>query len=360
MKRAILILLALIIFGIWGCSTSSQTYVEQQDPYPTFNSLDSYGQWINVPGIGTVWRPYDENNWQPYADGHWVWTDQGWMWDSNEPYGWVVYHYGNWQFSNQYGWVWIPGYDWQPARVEWYQSDGYIGWAPLPPPGAYQQPDYYRGPVEKVWIIVPEGHFVDRDIVKYRTRSVAPDIQVLRSRDGGRAPDVRNIERVTRRTIDPVRPVREQVNAGGRSIIRVKVENDRGGNTQIRNDNNPPAVLPVGPPERGVEPPANTKPSREPVNKTNPPRQIDRGNTIQRGPIRDSSGRKDVREAPPNNVRKEPIKRTVPIKRTEPVKKQVTNKRESVKKKEPVKNQNEIKREEKAKKDTNTNNRERN
>jgi hypothetical protein len=52
---------------------------------------------------------------------------------SNEPFGWITYHYGRWYFDDYYGWVWMPDDVWAPAWVEWRYDDDYIGWAPLPP-----------------------------------------------------------------------------------------------------------------------------------------------------------------------------------------------------------------------------------
>ncbi len=355
MKRTILVSLALTAFWLWGCATSSQTYQESQDPYPAFNSLDSYGQWINVPGLGTVWRPYDENNWQPYANGHWVWTNDGWMWDSYEPYGWVVYHYGYWQFNNRYGWCWIPSYNWQPARVAWYHSDGYVGWAPLPPP-SINQAEYFNQPNVRVWVIVHEQYFIDRDVVKYRDRAVNPDIQVIRSRDGGRAPDVRRIEQVTRKTIDPVRPVREDVRAGGRDLVRVRVEDNRSGSQPVRREPNTPAVLPVAPPARRPEPPASTIKRTEPINKANPPKQIERNPSNRSEPVRNEGGRKVIRQEQPNKnvLRKEPAKRI------EPAKSEAVKKREAAKQKPEAKKKIENKRDEKVRKVEGRNNNGRN
>ncbi|OYW70743.1 MAG: hypothetical protein B7Z37_29805 [Verrucomicrobia bacterium 12-59-8] len=37
----------------------------------------------------------------------------------------------------QQSWVWVPGYEWAPAWVSWRQTQGQIGWAPLPPEAAW-------------------------------------------------------------------------------------------------------------------------------------------------------------------------------------------------------------------------------
>ena len=72
-------------------------------------------------------------DWAPYRDGHWVWTDRGWFWYSNEHFGWATYHYGRWVRIAGQGWCWVPGHEWAPAWVSWRHSSEYCGWAPLPP-----------------------------------------------------------------------------------------------------------------------------------------------------------------------------------------------------------------------------------
>ena len=99
-----------------------------------FDALAPFGNWISMPDYGYAWQPTDVGpNWRPYTSGQWVWTDYGWTWVSYEPWGWAPYHYGRWVFTDDYGWVWIPGTVWAPAWVTWYTGSGYIGWAPLPP-----------------------------------------------------------------------------------------------------------------------------------------------------------------------------------------------------------------------------------
>src|SRR5260370_1264101 len=99
-----------------------------------YDQLSPYGHWVESRAYGWVWLPYRIGvSWRPYAAGHWVMTDYGWTWVSDEPFGWATYHYGRWVFDPDYGWEWIPGYEWGPAWVAWRTGYGYIGWAPLPP-----------------------------------------------------------------------------------------------------------------------------------------------------------------------------------------------------------------------------------
>jgi len=134
-----------------------------------YDRLSSYGSWTWTQGQ-YVWVPTGvDASWRPYTRGRWVYTDYGWTWASNEPFGWATYHYGRWGFSNRIGWFWVPGNRWGPAWVSWRQSDDYLAWAPLPP--AYDRglsvnvsigsiPGYY-------WSMVPSLYFLSDDLPRY-------------------------------------------------------------------------------------------------------------------------------------------------------------------------------------------------
>ena len=111
--------------------------------YTTFyNKLDRYGDWIETGDYGYVFHPREaesSRSWRPYTDGRWVYTDAGWTWISEEPFGWATYHYGRWTRLRGIGWVWVPGNQWAPAWVSWRKSNDYVGWAPLPPEAGFDQ-----------------------------------------------------------------------------------------------------------------------------------------------------------------------------------------------------------------------------
>jgi hypothetical protein len=103
-----------------------------------YERLRPDGHWLEESNYGYVWQPSlaeQDENWRPYTDGHWAYTDRGWTWLSNEDFGWATYHYGRWARVRDTGWVWVPGATWAPAWVSWRQTDqySYVGWAPLPP-----------------------------------------------------------------------------------------------------------------------------------------------------------------------------------------------------------------------------------
>src|SRR5262245_42577024 len=99
-----------------------------------YDQLEPYGDWVEVGDYGYCWHPRDiDPDWRPYTTGNWAYTDAGWTWVSDEPYGWAVYHYGRWSRVERVGWVWVPDTEWAPAWVSWRRSDRHIGRSPLPP-----------------------------------------------------------------------------------------------------------------------------------------------------------------------------------------------------------------------------------
>ena len=103
--------------------------------------LDPYGYWVQDDKYGLVWVPHQRAvgaDFAPYVtSGHWALTPEGdWIWVSDYPFGWVVFHYGRWAWASAYGWVWIPGRRYSHAWVVWRVPTGpyaYVGWAPAPP-----------------------------------------------------------------------------------------------------------------------------------------------------------------------------------------------------------------------------------
>src|SRR5438094_5267672 len=111
--------------------------------YSTFyTKLEPQGIWRETSTYGYVWQPreaQESRSWRPYTNGHWVYTDAGWTWVSEEPFGWATYHYGRWTRLRNIGWVWVPGDEWAPAWVSWRKSNDYVGWAPLPPEARFDR-----------------------------------------------------------------------------------------------------------------------------------------------------------------------------------------------------------------------------
>ncbi|TMA28119.1 MAG: hypothetical protein E6J88_07890, partial [Deltaproteobacteria bacterium] len=134
-----------------GSWQSEDSYADRGPTFDDFRNdseLSWNGEWIHTPEYGTVWRPRRvSGDWQPYVYGRWVWTQAGWAWASDEPFGWAVYHYGRWGWSPAFGWMWVPGRIWAPAWVTWRWSDGYAAWCPL-------GPRQWVAPAS-LWVVVP-------------------------------------------------------------------------------------------------------------------------------------------------------------------------------------------------------------
>jgi hypothetical protein len=111
--------------------------------YSTFyRKLEPYGVWRETSNYGYVWQPREaerSRSWRPYTNGRWIYTDAGWTWISEEPFGWATYHYGRWTRLRNIGWIWVPGDEWAPAWVSWRKSNDYVGWAPLPPEARFDR-----------------------------------------------------------------------------------------------------------------------------------------------------------------------------------------------------------------------------
>jgi len=144
------------------------------------SQLAPYGTWITLPDYGLCWQPAVGPAWRPYFDGgSWTYTDAGWYWQSDYPWGDIAFHYGRWAYTVT-GWVWVPGYDYAPAWVVWRHADadGYVGWAPLVPGAVYINggwryhgvavaADYDFGIGAGFFVFVDGGHFWDHDFHAY-------------------------------------------------------------------------------------------------------------------------------------------------------------------------------------------------
>ena len=135
---ALLLLLALI------AAPATPARAASEDVAMFYDALSAYGTWVDYGNYGPVWYPTQgvTQNWRPYVDGRWVPTDDGWVFETGEPWGWATYHWGNWMPTTEYGWVWSPGSTWYPSTAAWRTNDDYVGWAPIPPADYVPEPAY--------------------------------------------------------------------------------------------------------------------------------------------------------------------------------------------------------------------------
>lgn len=231
----------LLVFSMPAAKAQPGATVTMQTFY---DELSPYGEWINDPSYGYVWRPDMGGDFRPYyTGGHWALTEYGNTWVSDYDWGWAPFHYGRWTYDDYYGWIWIPDTEWGPAWVTWRDGGGYYGWAPMGPNvsvslsfgSGYVAPytwwtfipynyvysptfyRYYRGPRYNQTIInqttIINNSYHNRYV--YGPRS--SDFQ----RRVGRAPQVYNITNINR-------PQRTNIRGNNVNIYRPEVTSNRG------------------------------------------------------------------------------------------------------------------------------------
>lgn len=161
----------------------AQQEVADTDPsaLTTFRPvLDPYGSWVHDSKYGTVWVPHREavgDDFAPYVSrGHWALTaDDDWIWVSDYPFGWAVFHYGRWVWVGGRGWAWVPGRTYANAWVVWRVPTagyGYVGWAPMPPSyvwmNGYAVSLYYGPPLP--YVFCPSSYVFHRHVHHYIVR----------------------------------------------------------------------------------------------------------------------------------------------------------------------------------------------
>ena len=134
-------------------------------PPVVVNELGEYGEWIDVPAYGYVWRPRVAEGWSPYVYGRWTWiSPYGWTWVSYEPWGWYPYRCGYWLTDPVYGWIWSPYNAFvsvnfvfgshryrhhnvflRPATVRFVPEGRNVRWVPLRPGERYRPSGFVRG-----------------------------------------------------------------------------------------------------------------------------------------------------------------------------------------------------------------------
>jgi hypothetical protein len=230
-----------------------------------YEALAPYGTWSRDTESGWVWEPTDgvrNANWRPYAnDGHWIWTDHGWYWQSDAPYAWATFHYGRWGRNSSRRWVWVPDNVWGPAWVDWRQSDEHYGWAPLPIGSRYEAGlgfslrgqhigfEFHSILSERDYTFVPSTRFLDLNVglffeperrrhdVYQRTRSVNNTYIYNDNRIINNGVTINVVERATNRKIERItvvdaniakgQPIRGERREGNKIVTyRPKVANE--------------------------------------------------------------------------------------------------------------------------------------
>ena len=243
MRAFVLPFAAVGILALSGSPAAAQSYSQrspdrQIDIGIFYDDLSPYGDWVEMPDYGWSFAPRVDRDWRPYTRGQWIWTDDGWYWDSDEDFGWAAYHYGRWVNDRYYGWIWVPGTEWAPAWVSWRHGNGYTGWAPLPPRAMWQtriglsigslEIDAYLG--ARDYNFVPDRSFVDRglyqrvlpptqNITIINVTNNVTNYTVVNQRIVNGGIPIVNVERAVGRSVPPARTVEvDRANAPRRAV----------------------------------------------------------------------------------------------------------------------------------------------
>jgi len=230
-----------------------------------YEPLAPLGEWVVVGSYGRCWRPARvEAGWQPYCNGNWQLTDAGWYWVSDEPWAWATYHYGRWDFTDQYGWYWVPQTQWAPAWVSWHEGGGYVGWAPLYPSGV-------RVISPRAYVFVEERHFMEP---VSRSTIVVNNTTIINETVINEAPATAAIEKASGRKIQavPVQELRQKTEAAVVSKQRTPTAtSDKAVQLPVRNEAQPAEkkAVPVGEPAQVQKPAAAAHETLAPAPKNN-------------------------------------------------------------------------------------------
>jgi hypothetical protein len=297
-----------------------------------YSNLSPHGSWMVSAEYGQVWQPrVYAVDWNPYYDGHWVYTDLGWTWVSDYSWGSVPYHYGTWALDPDYGWVWVPGYVWAPAWVVFRTGPDYIGWAPVSPRYSLSVSRSFGQPTSGPFVFVSARDFLAPRVRTYilPERQTAVLVQNTRIVNGltiensvvvNRGPNPKLIERASGQ---PIREMRiEQVRGVAlephidRAKLRVDPQRMREG-------------LHVAEPTRGVNrhlrvpqleyrqddrdqssrPDAQSGESVNPSPKSGKPQpQISGKPQPQKGPVNKQDNKKPPKKQKPQEGRGEPVR----------------------------------------------------
>ena len=295
-------------------------------PPAVVDELQEYGEWVDVPTYGTVWRPRVAVGWSPYVYGRWVWiSPYGWTWVSNEPWGWYPYRCGYWLTDPVFGWIWSPfnafvsvdfvfgsnrfrhhNVLFRSSTVRFISEGGNVRWVPLRPGERFRPVGFARGdarlagwnrPLDSGRVFVRAGP--DRgewrdygavrterqaEIRKTRAAQPRPDTRTVRpEKQAGRPPAA--VER--RKTAEPAKNGKQV----GQPAPRSAPKEDRGTGPTREGASGPGKVEREAPPRSS---PAARPPVREYVREPEP--GVDRSVVP---PDRQEGGRGDAQERAP-------------------------------------------------------------
>lgn len=232
-----------------------------------YDELSPYGRWVNSAEYGQVWLS-NETGFEPYStNGHWEFTNYGWMWASDYPWGWAPFHYGRWAYMPSWGWGWVPGYEWAPAWVGWCHYGGYYGWAPLGPGLGYNYS--FTSIPSNYWRFVQQQYIGNRYVYRhiqrpainanqYNNVTMINNTVVSNNNTYIAGPAQQQVERITRKRLEPKQVAFSDDNSQKTAVInkkQVRVYQPVKENSVVSNKSNEPVKqtdksIPAREPER--------------------------------------------------------------------------------------------------------------
>jgi hypothetical protein len=186
--------------------------------YASDVSLGVFFVWKPAPNLAVGITAGEPPVYQPYTNGQWVHTNNGWYFRAASQHEEVTHHYGRWVHTPAMGWLWVPGRVWAPAWVDWREEEEYIAWAPVPPSVYIVNNVIIAPPVyEERYVIVERRYFIEPEVYRYSYKvhkhKHKVKITEWRRMDGimvvnntviNRGPDITIIQSVTGWTFEPV------------------------------------------------------------------------------------------------------------------------------------------------------------
>ena len=281
-------------------------------PPVVVDELREYGEWVDVPAYGHVWRPRVAVGWSPYVYGRWAWiSPYGWTWVSNEPWGWYPYRCGYWLTDPVFGWIWSPynafvsvnfvfgsnryrhhNVSFRPATVRFVSEGRNVRWVPLRPGERFRPGGFVRGdarlarwnrPLDSGRVFVRGGPD-RREWRDYRTVHTERQAEIRKTRAAQPRPDTRTVRPETRAGRTPGAVERKNSAERPKKGMQVRQREDR---TAPRED-------------RGTVAPRNAAPAPGKVERQAPPRSVPTARPPVREQVREPEPRVDRSGGPPD------------------------------------------------------------
>jgi len=84
--------LGLVVILAGAIQAPPSAWASMEDAAVFYEELAEYGDWVEDENYGPVWYPNQvQENWRPYVDGRWAPSEQGYLFETEEPWGCLLY-----------------------------------------------------------------------------------------------------------------------------------------------------------------------------------------------------------------------------------------------------------------------------